>query len=79
MKIERPNDKPLSFEELQNLETLKALIERAVADGKLSKQEMDCIYSLMRADKKVTVQELELCQKLIWDKIQKGELEYSWW
>ncbi|MDM9380162.1 hypothetical protein QUB80_05540 [Chlorogloeopsis sp. ULAP01] len=79
MKIEKPNDQPLSFEDLKNFDKPKALIKRAVADGKLFKQEKDCIDVTIYADRKVTVEELNLCQKIIWDKIQKGELEYSWW
>jgi hypothetical protein len=78
MKVEKPNGKPLSREELQNLDKLRALIERCVANGLVSQDEMKQIKDFMRADGKVSTEELELCQKLIWDKIQSGELEYDW-
>ncbi len=80
MKMERPNAIPPSPEDLNNLDKLKAIIERAIADGKLTRQEMESIQFEMRADGKVTVHELELCRKLIWQKIRTGELEhdYTW-
>lgn len=78
MKVSRPNSKPLSAEELQDLDKLKALIERAVADGVVSHDEIDCISTFMRADGKISPQELDLCQELIWSKIQSGELAYAW-
>ncbi|HEY9606403.1 MAG TPA: hypothetical protein V6C85_32645 [Allocoleopsis sp.] len=80
MKMERPNAIPPSPEDLKNLDKLRAIIERAIADGKLTRQEMESIQFEMRADGKVTVHELELCRKLIWQKIRTGELEhdYTW-
>jgi uncharacterized membrane protein YebE (DUF533 family) len=78
MKVSRPNSKPLSPEELKDLDRLKSLIERATADGLVSKDEMDTIKTFMRSDGKVTPQELDLCQKFIWSKIESGELEYEW-
>ncbi|TVQ48098.1 MAG: hypothetical protein EA365_02255 [Gloeocapsa sp. DLM2.Bin57] len=78
MKIEKPNQQPLTKEDLQNLDKLKALIEKCVSDGYLSQDEMKMIKDFIRADGKVTTEELELCQKLIWDKIQSGELQYDW-
>lgn len=78
MKVERPNAKPLSPEELKHLEKLKALIEGAIADGRLSAEEMDSINRAINADGKVTCEELDLCRELIWNKIEKGELEHSW-
>lgn len=78
MKVSRPNSQPLSPEELANLNKLKMLIEKATADGLLSQDEMDSIKTLIQSDGKVTPEELDLCQKLIWSKIQSGELEYEW-
>ncbi len=79
MKFSRCSNKAPSPAELQDLEKLRVLIERAVADGKLTKHEMESIQAAMRADGKVTFEELELCRQLIWEKIQNGELEYDWW
>ncbi|WP_013321583.1 hypothetical protein [Gloeothece verrucosa] len=78
MKVNRPNSQPISAEDLQSLEKLKSLIERVIADGKVSKDEMDSIKYCIRANGKITPQELELCQRLIWDKISTGELTYEW-
>ncbi|MGK7931458.1 MAG: hypothetical protein AB4041_08485 [Microcystaceae cyanobacterium] len=78
MEVSRPNSKPSSPEELKDLETLRSLIEKAIADGLLSKDEMESIKTAIDADGKVTPQELNLCQELIWSKIDSGELEYDW-
>jgi uncharacterized membrane protein YebE (DUF533 family) len=72
------NDQTPSPQELHDLEKLRTLIERAIADGKLTKDEMDAIKAAMNADKKVSFEELELCRELIWEKIQQGELEYNY-
>ena len=77
MKMERPNAIPPSPEDLKNLEKLKAIVERAIADGKLTRQEMESIQLEIQADGKVTFEELELCRTLIWEKIRNGELEYD--
>ena len=78
MRIEKPNQEPITQEDLQNLDKLKVLIEKCVADGYLTQDELRMIKDFIRADGKVTTEELELCQKLIWDKVQSGDLEYSW-
>ncbi len=78
MKVSRPNSQPLSSAELNDLDKLKRLISKATADGLVSKDEMDSIKTFMQSDGKVTPQELDLCQQLIWSKIQSGELEYEW-
>lgn len=78
MKMERPHAQPLSMQELQDLEKLQALIQRAIADGVVTGDEMTAIKAQMNADGKVLFEELELCQQLIWDKVQKGEIDYGW-
>ena len=78
MEVSRPNSKPSSPEELKDLETLKALIEKAIADGLLTKDEMESIKAAINADGKITPQELNLCQQLIWSKIDAGQLDYDW-
>ena len=64
-------------EELQDLAKLRAVIERAIADGKLSQQEMSDIKSQAWADGKITPEELELYTALILEKIRSGELEWE--
>lgn len=77
MQVSRPNAKELSPQELRDLAKLKGLIERAVADGKLSKQELEDIQAQTFADGKVLVEELDLYRKLVTEKIERGELEYE--
>jgi division protein CdvB (Snf7/Vps24/ESCRT-III family) len=78
MKMERPNTKPLSPEELQDLEKLRSMLEQAIKDGYVSTNEINAVNAKMDADGKVTFEEISLIQKLVWDKIQSGEIQYSW-
>ncbi len=78
MKMERPNAKPLTPKDLQDLDRLRTMLEQAIADGYVTGDEMNLIKAHIAADGKVLFEELELCQRLIWDKIQKGEIEYGW-
>lgn len=78
MKMERPDAKPLSPEEIRDLEKLRIMLEQAIADGRVTAEEMNAIKARINADGKVLFEELELCQKLVWDKIQQGEIEYGW-
>lgn len=81
MEIKSYNFKPLSPEELKDLEKLRILLERAIADGVVTRSDMDAIDAHIYADKdkEVLYEELKLCRQLVWDKIQKGEIEYGWW
>lgn len=78
MDIERPNAQPLTREELSDLETLRKIVEKAVADGVLTFEEEQLIKRTLWKDKKVSPQELEIVQSLVWDKLQTGELVSSW-
>ena len=78
MKISRPQDKEPTLQEVRELEKLKKIIDRVVADGKLMGTEFERIKAAIRADKKVTYEELELIRTLIYDKIDNGELEKVW-
>lgn len=64
----------LSAEEQQELDTLRQIIEQAIADGVLTQAERDAITATMRADGKVTFEELELVRRLVSDKVATGEL-----
>lgn len=61
----------------QNLETLKARIEQAVADGIVTPQELKEIRLQINADGQVSLEELALCADLIWDKLDRGELTFE--
>ena len=78
MEISTPKDKEPTPEELQELEKLKVIIEKAIEDGKLTGAEFERIKALIRADKKVTVEELQLVRTQIYDKIESGELQRVW-
>lgn len=73
MDIERSGDKALTAEEIQHLETLKAVVETALADGVLDEGEIAHIRSIIWADGKVTYEELrtlhETIQSLMGDEL----------
>ena len=74
MEISIPKGQEPTPEELKELEKLKVIIEKAIEDGKLTEPEFDRIKAAIRADNKVSVEELELVRTLIDDKIKSGEL-----
>ncbi|UZQ53719.1 hypothetical protein OOK60_14630 [Trichothermofontia sichuanensis B231] len=78
MEISRPQAPAPTPEELEDLEKLKAVIDRAVADGKITQGELAQIRSLTIHDGKITPQEVELYRTLIIEKINKGELTWGW-
>jgi len=78
MEIERPNAKPLTPEDLHDLEKLKAVVEQAIADGKLTKAEIDAIRVQIHSNGHVTVEELELCRELMAEKVRTGEVVFEW-
>ena len=65
----------LSAEDQQELATLRQTIEQAIADGVLTQAERDTITATMRADGKVTFEELALVRQLVSDKVAAGELK----
>ncbi|MEG3919659.1 hypothetical protein [Microcoleus sp. POL10_C6] len=77
MLVSRSSDKQPTPEETRQLEKLQVKIERAVADGKISKHEMEDIKRAIWADGKVTVEELELYRMLVTDRIVAGDVEYE--
>ncbi|MCU0526055.1 MAG: hypothetical protein MUF72_14635 [Elainella sp. Prado103] len=79
MEISRPNQRELTVEEQQELEKLKQIVERAIADGILTKAEREQIVTAIRADGQVTYEELIFVQTFLREKVAKGELilDYS--
>ena len=65
MNIERPNDKPLSSEEIAHLATLRSVVEKALEDGRFSIYESERIQSLIWADGKVTYEELRTVNETV--------------
>lgn len=78
MEVERPNAVPLTPQELKDLDTLKTLVEKAINDGVLTAEESQSIKRCLWKDGKVSPQELEIIQAFVWDKVQTGDLTYSW-
>jgi uncharacterized membrane protein YebE (DUF533 family) len=78
MKFERLHGEEPTPVELQDLEKLKAIIEKAIADGVLTRDERDRINALIMADHKVSFEEMELASQLIYDKVNKGELRLDY-
>lgn len=61
--------------EQQELDNLRQVIEQAIADGVLTQAECDAITTTMKADGKVTFEELALVRQLVNDKVAAGELK----
>ncbi len=62
---------------MEDTSKLKTMIERALADGKLSRQESDDIKAVIYADKKVTPAEAQFFRE-IQDKIWQGEISIDY-
>jgi hypothetical protein len=79
MNIERPNASDLTAEQQQQLEKLTAVVERAIADGKINRQEVEDIKAILWADGKVLPQELEVIRTKILNKLgQEGGVDVDW-
>jgi len=78
MLIERPNHQELTSDELEKLEQLRVIINQAIADGKISKYEMERIERTIHADGKVSIEEITLMRQLIRDKVDCGLLTYDY-
>lgn len=74
MEIERPNQPPLSNDDVQQLEKLTALLQQSVADGVLTRAELDAIKVQIAANGKVMIEELDLVREFIREKVHQGEL-----
>lgn len=81
MENDRPNAKEATAEELQELDKLKGIIEKAMADGKITSDEYQRVKSEIYAHGKTSAaqfdREIELYTSLIQEKLEKGELEYE--
>ncbi len=74
MERYQPNGTPLSEADKAELAQLKQILERAIADGVLTADEMTQIKRQISADGKVTYEELELYRQLVEEKIRQGLL-----
>lgn len=78
MKVERPNQKDLTPQEQAHLAKLKQMVEAALADGRVSQDEIQNIRAYIHADHKVTVDELRTINTTIRELLGDGALEYNW-
>lgn len=79
MEISHPNQPELTPAERQELEYLRGVIERAIADGVFTKGERDRVSALLSSQHNVLVEELTLIREMVRDKAASGELtlDYS--
>ncbi len=78
MQVEHPNRQELTATDLEHLQELRRLIDRVVADGKVSEADMDMIDQAVRADGKILVEEITLIRQRIQDQLKLGLLRYDW-
>jgi uncharacterized membrane protein YebE (DUF533 family) len=78
MKIEKPNAKDPTPEEVRELEKLKAMVELFIADGVITPLEFQALRTEVFAHGTPSAEqlyrELELYRKMVTEKIQSGEL-----
>jgi len=77
-KSEAHNEPARLLEDTKHLEKLRSAIVRAIADGKVTAQEMQAIKAMIWSNGKVSAEELDLVRELIHEKVAKGELVYDW-
>jgi len=78
MKIERSNQQELTPEEQTHLAKLRKLVEEALADGKVSKAELQSVRALIHVDQKVTVEELNTINDTVRAVLGDAYVEYDW-
>jgi len=78
MLIDRPNQKALTDEDLESLSKLKALIDNVIADGKVSKDDIEMINCAIYSNGKVLIEEVTLLRQMVRDKIDCGLLIYEY-
>ena len=78
MKMLKHDAQELSPEEIEHLEKLKSVVEKALENGKFSNAQMERINSIIWADGKVTYDELHTINETI--KSVMGDLkpELEW-
>jgi uncharacterized tellurite resistance protein B-like protein len=78
MQIERSSQRELTLEEQAHLNKLRKLVEDAFADGKISEAEIQSIRTLVHADQKVTVEELNTINDTVREVLGEADMEYDW-
>ncbi|MEM1368568.1 MAG: hypothetical protein AAGG02_11235 [Cyanobacteria bacterium P01_H01_bin.15] len=78
MNIERPQAAPITNEEQAQLAKLRDYLELAIADGRLTRDEIANIRHLVWEDGKVSVDELALIREFIDEQIAAQKLVFDW-
>ncbi|MEO1148286.1 MAG: hypothetical protein AAFY26_22135 [Cyanobacteria bacterium J06638_22] len=78
MQVIRYTPHQLTSEDQQHLHHLELVVERAIADGKVTKYEIEEIKSQIYSHRDIAVYELELVRDRVLFPIQAGELEWEW-
>lgn len=77
MEIERSSQHELTPSEEAHLKKLRELVKAALADGKISASEIQAIRTLIRADRQVTVEELETIRSTVKEVLGDAVVEYD--
>jgi hypothetical protein len=77
MDVARPNTQSPTPEELHDLQKLTVVLEKAIADGVISQNELKTFKTHAWADGKVTPEELQLLRDMVLSKITSGELQWD--
>jgi polyhydroxyalkanoate synthesis regulator phasin len=82
MKVERHNAKDPTPEEVRELEKLKAMLDRAMADGVITHEEfrslVDEVFAHGKPSADLLSRALELYRTMVTEKVQRGELIGEW-
>ncbi len=78
MKVNSPNSKPLTPQEIEHLNNLKKVVEQSLEDGKFSIYEIERIKSMMWADGKITYERLSTFRKTVKEVMGNIEPEIEW-
>jgi len=70
---------PATSEDLRDLQKLEATIRNATADGKITRDELDTIWSVAWENGRIGIAELSLYRRLVIKPIAEGELEMDYW
>lgn len=74
-----PNDPNRSAsDDPAHLSRLRSLIQRVMADGKISREEAQQLRSALFADGQLTPDELEVVRKAMRDRLGDAHLEFDW-
>ena len=77
MQVEYPNGHPLSPADLAHLQNLRTVVEKALEDGQLSRDDLERIRALVNADHQVTVEELQIIHQTVHEVLGDG-VQFNW-